>query len=434
MKKWSFIAMSLLLVSLVVSACGSGNNSNSATSTAAPSSDSSNPAASEGSGASASLKGKVTFAYWGAQSEADAIKQAVSSFENANPNVKVEQQWIQKDYLTKLQTMIAGGTAPDVMLISGGDLPGFASAFQPLQADGSVFSSPTLVDSMSMDGSLYAMPFVIKPKVMAINVDLFEKNQVPLPSPTEPMTTEQFLDISKKLTSGEGASKIFGSEPLWLGNWIYAFGGQYYSDDLTKSTLDAPEAIAAAEFIVKTKQDGLVPNDTEKKGQSMTDWFLAGRIGMYTDFGPWNLPQMADVKGFKWDLVPFPGNGGSKEVNGLALSKDSKNADAAKAFITYMTQSEEAQKAIGGNKSAYGIPVLASATGAFETIFPDKNLKAFVLAAEKQHAQEAQKRTNEINNEMKAIDDKTPIGIGKQDVKEVFPQVAEKINKILQQD
>jgi len=427
MKKWSFIAMSLLLVSFVLAACGGNNNEPQSSGGASPS-------ASGDGGAPASPKGKVTFAYWGAQSEADAIKQAVSAFESANPDVKVEQQWIQKDYLTKLQTMIAGGTAPDVMLISGGDLPGFANAFQELQIDASAFSSPTLVHSMSMDGKLFASPFVIKPKVMAINVDLFEKNQVPLPSKTEPMTPEQFLEISKKLTSGEGASKIYGSEPLWLGNWIYSFGGQYYSDDLSKSTLDAPEAISAAEFIVSTKQEALVPSDSEKKGQSMTNWFLAGRIGMYSDFGPWNLPQMADVQGFKWDLVPFPGNGGSKEVNGLTLSKDSKNADAAKAFITYMTQNEEAQKVIGGNKSAYGIPVLASATSSFETIFPDKNLNAFVLAAEKQHTQEAQKRTNEINNEMKAIDDKTPIGIGSQDVKEVFPQVAEKINKILQQD
>ncbi|MFB9276914.1 ABC transporter substrate-binding protein [Cohnella cellulosilytica] len=425
MKKWSFIAISLLLLASIVSACGGKSNNNEA--------QSSSPQASGETGAAAP-KGKITFAYWGAQTEADAIKQAIDSFQSATPGIEVESQWIQKDYLTKLQTMIAGGTAPDVILISGGDLPGFASAFQPLQVDGSLFSSPTLLDSMSLDGQVYAAPFVIKPKVMAINVDLFEKNNIPLPSKTEPMTPEQFYDISKQITSGEGADKIFGSEPLWLGNWIYAFGGQYYSDDLSKSTLGDAEAVAAGEFIVKTKLEGLVPNDTERKGQNMTNWFLGGRIGMYSDFGPWSLPQMADVQGFNWDLVPFPGNGGSKEVNGLAMSKDSKNAEAAQAFITYMTQNEEAQKVIGGNKSAYGIPVLAGATSSFESIFPDKNLNAFVFAAENQHVQEAQKRTNEINNEMKAIDDMTPIGIGDHDVKEVFPRVAEKIDKILQQD
>ncbi|HEY4432493.1 MAG TPA: sugar ABC transporter substrate-binding protein [Paenibacillus sp.] len=420
MKKWSLIVLSLLVV-IALSAC-SGNGGNTTQSS------------SNSGGNSGTPKGKITFAYWGAQSEADAIKQAIDNFKQTYPDIQVESQWIQKDYLTKLQTMIAGGTAPDVMLISGGDLPGFANAFQELKVDGSVFSSPSLLDSMSVDGKAYAAPFIIKPKVMAINVDLFEKNNIPLPSTTEPMTTDEFNDIAKKLTSGEGATKVFGSEPLYLGNWIYAFGGQFYSDDLTKSTLGEPEAIKAAEYMVASKQEGIVPNDTEKQGQNMMNWYLGGRIGMFTDFGPWYLPQMAEVQSFKWDLVPFPGGGGSKEVNGLALSKDSKNAEAAKIFINHLTQNEEAQKIIGGNKNAYGIPVLSSATSAFEAIYPDKNLKAFVLAAEKQHAQEAQKRTNEIGNEMKAIDDTTPIGIGQKDVKEVFPQVAEKINKILQQN
>lgn len=422
MKKWSLMVLSLLLV-IALSAC-SGNNSES-------SSGSQNGGGDSGS---SGPKGKITFAFWGAQTEADAIKQAIDNFQKAYPDIKVESQWIQKDYLTKLQTMIAGGTAPDVMLVSGGDLPGFANAFQELQVDGSVFSSPSLLEAMSVGGKPYAVPFIIKPKVMAINVDLFKKNNIPLPSQTDPMTTDEFHDIAKKLTSGEGAAKIFGSEPLYLGNWIYSFGGQFYSDDLTKSLLGAPEAIKAGEFMVTTKQEGIVPNDTEKQGQNMMNWFLGGRIGMFTDFGPWYLPQMADVTNFKWDLVPLPGGGGSKEVDGLAIGKDSKNAEAAKIFVKHLTQNEEVQKIIGGNKNAYGIPVLSSATSAFEAIYSDKNLKAFVLAAEKQHAQEAQKRTNEIGNEMKAIDDTTPIGIGTKDVKEVFPQVAEKIDQILQQN
>ncbi|MGG6311973.1 extracellular solute-binding protein [Paenibacillus macerans] len=420
MKKWTFVVLSLLVV-IGLTACGGGNKAAENNAVAE------NSAGNAGSAA----KGSISFAYWGAQTEADAIKQVIDNFQTKHPEIKVENQWIQQDYLTKLQTMIAGGTAPDVILISGGDLPGFANAFQEQQVDPSVFSSQSLVDAMSIDGKVYAAPFIIKPKVMAINVDLFEKNNIPLPSKTEPMTTEQFDEIAKQITSGEGQSKIYGSEPLWLGNWIYAFNGRYYTDDLSESALGAPEAIAAGEYIVSTKQAGIVPSDSEKQGQNMMNWYLGGRIGMFTDFGPWYIPQMAETEGFNWDLVPFPGNGGSKEVDGLALSKDSKNPEAAQTFIDYLTQNEEAQKIIGGNKSAYGVPVLAGATAAFEQIYPDKNLKAFVLAAENQHIQEAQKRTNEINNEMKAIDDLTPIGIGNHDVKEIFPQVAEKINQIL---
>ncbi len=379
-------------------------------------------------------KGKITFAFWGAQTEADAIKNVVADFQKQYPDVQVENQWIQSDYLTKLQMMIAGGTAPDVILVSGGDLPGFANAFQEVNPDSSKFSSPSLVESMTYQGKTYAVPFIIKPKVMAINIDLFEKHNIALPSKTEPMTMEQFDEIAKKITEGEGKTKIYGSEPLWIGNMLYSFGASHYSPDNTRSTIDSPEAIQAAEYIISTKQAGIVPNDTEKQGQSMMDWYLAGRIGMFTDFGPWYIPQMAEVKNFKWDLVPFPGNGGTKEVDGLAISKTSKNAEAAKLFVDHLTQNQQAQDIIGGNKTAYGVPVLPTATQAFEDIFEGKNLKAFVLASENQHNQEAQKRTNEISKEMKMITDLTPIGIGNQDVKVIFPKVAENINKILQQD
>jgi multiple sugar transport system substrate-binding protein len=407
----------VLLVSMLT-ACG-GNKDASSSSQASDDSP------------SVTSSSKITFAYWGSQTEAEAIKAVVKDFEKNNPNIKVEQQWIQKDYFTKLQTMIAGDTAPDVMLMGGADLPGYAAAFTPLEVIADKFTSSDYVEALIYEGQIYAVPFIIKPKVMAINTDLFEKNGIPLPSKTEPMTPQQFEEIALKLTSGEGKTKVYGSEPLWLGNWIYALGGSYYTEDLSKSALDSPESMAAGEFMVNAKKLGYAPNDTDKQGQDMMNWFLSGRIGMYTDFGPWHIPQMADVEGFKWDLVPIPGNGGSKEANGLSLSKDSKNADAAKAFITYLTESESAQKIIGGNKNAYGIPVIANATADFEQIYPDKNVKAFTLAAEHQTFQEAPKRRNEINSEMKLIDDQTPIGSGKGEVKDVFPMVAEKINKIL---
>lgn len=95
MKKWSLIVLSLLVV-IALSAC-SGNGGNTAQSS------------SNSGGNSGTPKGKITFAYWGAQSEADAIKQAIDNFKKTYPDIQVESQWIQKDYLTKLQTMIAGG-------------------------------------------------------------------------------------------------------------------------------------------------------------------------------------------------------------------------------------------------------------------------------------------------------------------------------------
>lgn len=415
-KKFLIATLAIAVVAGTMSGC-SGASSSSA------------PDSSSQSPSSQAKPSTVNFAYWGAQTEANAIKAAVANFQSNNSSITIKQNWIQSDYLTKIQTMIAGGTAPDVMLISVGDLPGFCSNFTTPTVDASQYTSKNLVDAMSFGGTTYAMPFIIKPKVMAVNVDVFKARNVPVPSQTQAMTPQQFQETALKLVSGAGSKKIYGSEQLWFGNWLYSFGGSYYKDG--KSALDSSADLQAFNFLVDSRKLGYTPTNAEAQGQDMMNWFLSGRIGMYTDFGPWNLPQLADST-INWELVPFPSGGGSKEVDGLAVCKTSKNQDAANTFVTYMSTNDAAQKIIGGDKNAYGVPVISSAVSAFQTIFPDKDVTAFLTEAKDQTVQEAQKQTNQINTIMNEITDRTALGSGKEAPSAVLPEVAAKVNKILE--
>ncbi|MDL2300919.1 sugar ABC transporter substrate-binding protein [Lachnospiraceae bacterium OttesenSCG-928-D06] len=379
------------------------------------------------------VSGTVVFAYWGDEKENNAIKNVIASFEDAHPEIKVDAQWIQQDYLTKVQIQIAGDTTADVYLMSASDLPGFADNYITQEADVTNFLNQDVIDSLTINGEIKSKPFIIKPKVMAINKDLFTANGIEIPSLTEPMTPEEFEEIAMKIVDQTQEPQIFGSEPLWMGNWIYSFGGSYYTEDGNASNLASKEVITAADFIVQSKELGYVPDDTQKQGQSMMDWFLSGRIGMYTDFGPWSIPQMSDVKGFDWDLVPMPGNGGGKEINGLSISAKSNNIEAAQIFVDYLCENETAQQIIGGDKSAYGVPVNPNVVQKFENIMPGKNLSAFVYAAYNQTPSETQKKTNEINSVLKKIDDETKIGTGTEMPADVFPAIAEEITKIIQE-
>lgn len=377
-------------------------------------------------------KGTVVFAYWGAESENNAIQASVKDFEANNPNIKVETQWIESDYLTKVQTQIAGGTTADVYLISSADLPGFADNFDVLTADSSKYLSENVLDALKIGGELKARPFIVKPKVMAINKDLFKKYGVDIPSLTEPMTMEEFSDALAKLTDPAKDPKQFGSEAPWMGNLIYSFGGSYYKNEGTESNLGSAEDIAAANFVIDAKAKGYVPNNTQSEGQSMMDWFLSGRIAMYTDFGPWYIPQMEEVS-FDWDIVPYPAGGGNKEVDGLAVCSKSENKEAAGKFVSWLCESESAQKVIGGDSSAYGVPVNPNAADSFKNIYEGKNLQAYVDAAYNQTPAETQKRTNEISTVLDRINDETGVGTGDGDPAEVFPSIADQVNEILQQ-
>src|SRR3954452_24656344 len=84
-------------------------------------------------------KAAISFAFWGNNDEAATIKSMVAAFERAHPEITVEENWIQGDYEQKLQTAMAGGTAPTVSEISDTSLPSFARAYRTVDVDSGIY-------------------------------------------------------------------------------------------------------------------------------------------------------------------------------------------------------------------------------------------------------------------------------------------------------
>jgi multiple sugar transport system substrate-binding protein len=88
------------------------------------------PAATEAPKAAASAAGagqpvKLTKMAWGSALEKQNIEDGLKTFEKQNPGITVEYIHTPQDYDAKLQTMLAGGTAPDVFKTSGGNYPDY---------------------------------------------------------------------------------------------------------------------------------------------------------------------------------------------------------------------------------------------------------------------------------------------------------------------
>src|SRR5512137_955764 len=100
MKKIVFV---VLIASLLLMGC--------ATSTPPPST----PAPAGGGGGAAGAPVEITFTMWGAPEELTVWQKVVDDFHKANPNITVKVDVSDWDsYWTKLNTLIAGGTPPDV--------------------------------------------------------------------------------------------------------------------------------------------------------------------------------------------------------------------------------------------------------------------------------------------------------------------------------
>src|SRR5204862_6802020 len=107
----------------------------------------------------------------------------------------------------------------------------------------------TIVDGLSYKGKLYALSYDFGPNIVYVNKTLFQKAGVNLPKPD--WTWDDFLETSKGLTKkidGADVYAIVGSNQFdRMVPWILSNGGDYANADFTKSTLSAPEPVAASQ-------------------------------------------------------------------------------------------------------------------------------------------------------------------------------------------
>lgn len=393
------------------------------------------PGASGGTGTGATQPVTITFAHWGNNQEADTIKAMVAAFEDAHPEITVEVQWIQSDYEQRLQTAIAGGAAPTVAQISNTSLAGFASVFRPVDLDPDAYASENTAASMLIDGEYRAVPFVVKPKVMAVNTHVFDDAGVTPPPADEPISTDEFAALAQSVTSGEPPDKIYGSARLWYKGWLTAEGGTYYDATGTECTLDTPIAIKTAEDVIAAQApDGYAPTQLDAEGQDMFDWLSIGRLAMQPDFGPWDIAKLTALEDPGLVLVPVPGDGSPLEFNGLgiATSATDDEAAAAEVFATFMGTDPAAQSLLTTAESSLGVPVVEPAFQAFLDAAPDLNLQAFLDAVDQSQVLPTVAKDPQIGS---AFDDlvysRTALGAGNEDPAVVFADVDAACQKII---
>jgi multiple sugar transport system substrate-binding protein len=341
------------VLALVATACGGGSDENSAPAPAAPS----------------KLSGSVLMAMPGDNPGDLALrKQLAKNFMADNPGVKVDFTVIPAtSYNAKVQTMIAGGKAPDIF--NGGDVQipnyvgrDFVTDLKPyVERDNYDLSKfyPQLITNLTYNGKLVGLTDNWDTQVMYYNVDLFKKAGVA--EPTSDWTWDDMVSAARQLTSGSGSSKIYGVvQDNWFAPYfdqIWANGGEPFPKDGTECGYDSPEAIAAFTQIQDLYKEGLSPTPSQFSANGTEQQFLSGKVGMLIGSGRWSAYTFKDVKKFDWKIAPLPkgsaGRANFFHISMFAIPRASKNPEAAFAFLKYMV-SEAGIKA--GLANMQGIP------------------------------------------------------------------------------
>lgn len=293
-----------------------------------------------------SVQASLTISNWGNPGDEAVYEAAIERFNKKYPNVKVTNNFTQvvnwSDYINKILTSVASGDAPDIINIAteGVEFGLSKDLFLPLtnyvKQDESVKDlvadiDPNLLEGFTKGEDTYLLPNNWNAMVMYYNEDMFAKAGVQRPG--DDWTWDEFLAVSKKLTSGQGGEKTYG---FGLQNytfayipWLYSNGASLASDDLTKATLNSPETIESMKFLQSLVKDGVAP---EPAGTEANDLFTAGKVAMVA--APANLSSTL-IKGspnLKFGILPMPNKTEKATVFGAAgfsIYKNTENRDLA---------------------------------------------------------------------------------------------------------
>lgn len=275
---------------------------------------------------------QLRFAYWGSGVEKQALENAITAFEEANPNIKVERMHIPDDFATKLNAMIAANEAPDVCYsgpwkIQLGKDGLIYNYFEIAELDPSISADDVINYSWwNWSETESAGPFQasVTPSLM-YNVDMFNDAGLELP-PTKAenaWTYDELVEVAQKLTidrnGNNAASPDFDPENIqqygiqigtgW--NCWYPFvlsnGGSYLNEDGTEFALTSSEAVEAIQKVADLINVYHVsPSPAQAATLPSNSVSLQTRRVAMTINGSWTHADLAEAEDLNWGVGVLP--------------------------------------------------------------------------------------------------------------------------------
>ncbi len=382
--------------------------------------------------------------------EKELWQQLANKVSEVYPNITVKlETYTFTNYWDKLQTQLASETQADIVAMQALRMPGFAArnALQPLQPfieDDADFKFndffAVIEEGLSFQNEVYALAYDLGPPILFYNKDLFDKVGVPTPSPTEPMTWEQFRETAVELTNADAGQYGYIQDPVWdwIVPWLWSGGGDYMNAAATECTLDSPESIAALEFIVGlfTEDKVAAPITDLANPNAGQEAFFGGKIGMHVN-GPWQFVNVRESSDFAFDVAPLPageaGSVGWVNGSGFGVSSATQYAEQAWQAVEVITSTESLKKLV---KAGRGYPARKSAVPTFEDpSIPPENDKMVqkILSGDIGEVRPYRATTNWQETDLMLTQTFIPSLLGQKTVREAVAETVPKFNKLLEE-
>ncbi|WP_080836462.1 ABC transporter substrate-binding protein [Cohnella massiliensis] len=268
-KKMWFTSLILSFV-LVLSACGGGGSGSSPSGSAPASSP-----ASEGGASGETSSGEpveLRMMWWGSQARHDATLKVLELFHQKYPNITIKGEYMGSDsYWDKLNTLIAGGSAPDLLQF-GNNYPDYAARgslldltpYMGKEIDVSHFD-PSVVEAGAMDGKQYGISLGSNALALIYNKALVEK--AGMEPPKESMTWEEFeaygTQLKEKLGDDYYAFTDLSSSAPFFAYYARQSGKPMYDVAAGKTGIGVQDAADWLSIWDRYRAAGLIPTAEE---------------------------------------------------------------------------------------------------------------------------------------------------------------------------
>lgn len=365
-KSYTTALLALILV-MVITACGNGNNPNNSNTSKTPANEGNTPAAED--------KVTVSITSWRSdKNEHDMYAKLQEELSKVAPEIVIDFQPVKStEYNTTLNVALNTGTAADIIHLrpyAGAQALADADYLEPI--DGlnglEVFSSDQLLAAQSSDGKQYGVPYMLSATQILYNKDIFEQNNL-----QEPTTWAELIAAAETLKANKVTPFSFGSKEGWVLSLMHgAVAPQFYGQDFVDQFLAGESRLDSAEFVssIQAMKDlePYFPSNFEGLGmEDIRTLFATGQAGMVIN----GHFEIASIQNLNPELnigafpVPPVEEGGQASVStwvdgSFGINKSSKNKEAAKKVLEFMTTETYGNLILNSTKSPSPIPGASS--------------------------------------------------------------------------
>ncbi|MCZ8516134.1 sugar ABC transporter substrate-binding protein [Paenibacillus filicis] len=304
------------------------------------------------------IKGEIVVGGW--PSGDKAIEAIIPEFNKKYPDVKVTLQFQKSDdHHNKLLTALAAGSgAPDVAMLEAGyigkyrDKKGFVNLYDaPYNAKRfeNDFVDYKYQMAISLDGKqMIGVPWDIGPISLFYRRDIFKEVGLPdEPAEVQKLlsTWDGYLDVARKVSIPGKRWMVNNAADVFMSRWA---NRDYYNPDLS-FRFDDQKSLDLLGLSATLRKEGLDAK-VALYSNEMYALIKNGQIATHISgawFGGFLKTFVAPDTAGKWGVVKVPGEsvtnwGGSF----LTIPEQSKNKEAAWAFIEFALANKDSQNAM----------------------------------------------------------------------------------------